>query len=581
MKQLIDNVLETKLNKYSMAGVSLGTNLKLAIEKGENADMVIPVVGTQGMGKSTLINSILQENILPEGADETTCVPVEVRYGKKPEAEVYFRSDKPTAIVHTRDELNEFVDNNYNPANEKQVSHIVLYRDHDLLKKGLIIVDLPGLNSLTEKNGETTMRYMENVGTGIILFNTIPTITQPESVFIKFLWAQFSSVIFVQNRWDTDLQVDVDDAIEYHTKVLSQIASQIKVPFNEKINVINVRSALDGALLKDTQLLESSNISSLITDLQDLAHHWEEVKSNHLNDRVKQAIEASKAEILRLLEEQNLAFEEVVRQRKDHLANHQETTRKLKEKCEDVTIILRQKEDDIYRYARDTARECADDIRNDMYAAIDGGIYDGENLEHAFDKVQQRHVSEYFNKAFNQFQIIQGEVKDKIEEIGNILLENKVDFQTEKANRPRQFKWEQNLDAAMGIIGGLAGLAIGNIWHPGGWILAGVTVVAGLVASVIGFFGKKAKRNNRAKKAKEAISEPITKIEHELRKCAEEEFAEFSSTVSSVLETLLRQRADEESSLESSIYDDNEVDTKELKDDLSYFEQKETELSHV
>lgn len=589
MKELIDKVLEEKLNKYSPIGVPLGTNLRLAFEKAGETDMIVPVVGTQGMGKSTLINAILQENILPEGADETTCVPVEVRYCDKRCAEVYFKDGKDKAVVHSREELNEYVDNNYNHANKKQVAHIILYRDNELLMKGLIIVDLPGLNSLTTENGETTTRYMENIGSAIILISTIPTITRSESHFIKFLWKQFSSVIFVQNDWG-ETQQEIQESVEENTRVLSLIADELKVPFDNNIHVINVRSALDGALQNNPQLIKSSRISTLINNLKDLVQNWGEVKSKYLTNRIQQAILASIKEIKKRLEEQSLAYEEVVRQRQENLANHRETTRRLKEKVDSATILLRQKSDDVYRYARDNAKICADNIRNEMYAAIDGGIHDGENLENTFDKVQQKHISEYFNQVFNLFQIIQGEVKDKIEEIEDLFQESEVNIQSEKANRPRQFKWEQNLEAACGIGGIFAGQAIAgkiaaiaaaNGWNPAGWVLGAIAIAVSIGSLIAGIFAKKRIKRERARKAKEALKDPLYQLEKQLKDYTMQEFEKFQSKVVTALETLIKQRADEESSLNSSIYDKSEVDTKDLNEDLTYFEQKEKEFSHV
>ena len=78
------------LDRYSDTQESVGTNLLNAIRKSDQAEVIIPVLGMQGMGKSTLINGLLEENILPNDADETTCVPVEVKYGVNECAKVHF-----------------------------------------------------------------------------------------------------------------------------------------------------------------------------------------------------------------------------------------------------------------------------------------------------------------------------------------------------------------------------------------------------------------------------------------------------------------------------------------------------------
>lgn len=56
------------------------------IDNLNDKEIIIPVLGIQGAGKSSFLNSILMEdNILPTDVDETTCVPVEVRYGEDTE----------------------------------------------------------------------------------------------------------------------------------------------------------------------------------------------------------------------------------------------------------------------------------------------------------------------------------------------------------------------------------------------------------------------------------------------------------------------------------------------------------------
>ena len=71
------------IDKYSSAigdGSKASEVICKVAQNVRNPELIVPVLGSQGMGKSTLINAILGVNILPNDADETTCVPVEIRY---------------------------------------------------------------------------------------------------------------------------------------------------------------------------------------------------------------------------------------------------------------------------------------------------------------------------------------------------------------------------------------------------------------------------------------------------------------------------------------------------------------------
>lgn len=131
-------------------------------KKAGKKDVIIPVIGMQGVGKSALINSILGEDILPSEVDETTCIPVEIRYGEE-DAVIHYKNGTCQSTVCNKNELSQYVDNVYNPGNEKGISHIVISKKYDVLKSGIVIVDLPGVGSMTAVNEETTMEYVKRV----------------------------------------------------------------------------------------------------------------------------------------------------------------------------------------------------------------------------------------------------------------------------------------------------------------------------------------------------------------------------------------------------------------------------------
>lgn len=77
------NLLEKYLNNDKQ-GIDYNRYFEHFIENLNKKEIMVPVLGIQGAGKSSFLNAILmEENVLPTDVDETTCVPVEVRYGEK------------------------------------------------------------------------------------------------------------------------------------------------------------------------------------------------------------------------------------------------------------------------------------------------------------------------------------------------------------------------------------------------------------------------------------------------------------------------------------------------------------------
>lgn len=93
------NLLEKYLNNDKQ-GIDYNRYFEHFIENLNKKEIMVPVLGIQGAGKSSFLNAILmEENVLPTDVDETTCVPVEVRYGENTdEAVVYYLNGRKEHI---------------------------------------------------------------------------------------------------------------------------------------------------------------------------------------------------------------------------------------------------------------------------------------------------------------------------------------------------------------------------------------------------------------------------------------------------------------------------------------------------
>lgn len=127
--------------------------------------IVIAVMGQFNAGKSTFINSILEENLLPIGAIPTTAIPSYITYGSKLDIDG----------VDFRDEYREFNENHFDKLNKeftesyplhRIIKHFVIRLDKSILK-GKTFLDIPGIQSLDESD---KLKAIENIEESDVVF---------------------------------------------------------------------------------------------------------------------------------------------------------------------------------------------------------------------------------------------------------------------------------------------------------------------------------------------------------------------------------------------------------------------------
>lgn len=241
--------------------------LQSHLEKIQIPECYISILGIQGAGKSSFLNALLfGEDILPVEVEETTCIPTMVRRvykGEKPGALVYYSDDQVEPIPLKREFLEKIVDNRYNPGNIMDAKYVVCKADIHLLKEGFVFVDLPGVGSLTEKNEETTMRFLQETHIGIFMLRTVPPITESEAGFIDIAWPRLQESLFVQNLWARETEKEVKEGMEHNRKVLEKIAQKRNTKIPDVLIPVNVAMACQASYSQDQEALEKSGLNEV------------------------------------------------------------------------------------------------------------------------------------------------------------------------------------------------------------------------------------------------------------------------------------------------------------------------------
>lgn len=509
-------------------------------------EVIVSVIGMQGMGKSTLINALLKENMLPNKADETTCVPVEVRYNENAGTQVFFLDGKKT-VIQEKVDLSQYVDNNFNPGNEKGVARIVVFRKLNLLKSGLVLVDLPGVGSLTANNEKTTMEYIKKVSFAIMLVPTVPTIRKMEEIFIKSLWKTFSRLLFVQNIFG-ETKREVAESLEYNDSILSQISGELNVAKDEIIPV-NAYDAAYGAINGAIDKYDSSNIRTLISQLEYFTTtDQEKVKSTALKNIVS-LIDEVKIKIENLISESKMTAKELEKKFERIEEDYKKNSGILIEEIDGITRLLKRKKRQMHTFSLKVAREHTETLRSGVFKLIDSGIVDGPQLTQAFNDLQNQSISNVIEETFDEMSKVIEEINEKLQDLQNLILdENEHSYRSAEFNKKESFKFEKGLEVGVDLVGAVGGTIatfaiIGSIGGPVGTIVGiGAGILIGITAGFIGSGSKKAILQQRGKTTKIELEPYINNFNSKVKEIIQCEFGLAEEKITQVLEDYSKDR---------------------------------------
>ena len=215
---ILDTVRETcqLFSKYELTKGELARAEELA-DKLENHKITVSVIGQFKRGKSTLVNAILGDKILPVGIVPETAVVTTVEYGEKA-ASVHFDNGIIKEIGF--DEMSSYINEQENQDNRLGVSEVRLYCPSDFLQSGMTFVDTPGVGSVHQKNSDAAYSYVKESDAVIFMLSVDSPINQIEIDFLENAKEFASKFYFAVNKIDSIDSDDLADYLAYCRKLL-------------------------------------------------------------------------------------------------------------------------------------------------------------------------------------------------------------------------------------------------------------------------------------------------------------------------------------------------------------------------
>lgn len=207
-------------------------------------DFEIAVFGRTNAGKSSLINALLGQDILPVGSLPATAVPVRLVHGETPRGTVRFADVGPQDFpLDDPDRLAEFATERHNPHNARHVTRLALEIPAPLLAGGVTLVDMPGLEAGLPSDD------LSACDLGIVAIDATGDLSLDEFPLIDVLQREGSAVAVVLTKADL---LDFKDRWAVHGFVSRMLKARGGEDWEEwPVHLASTRAGSDADLCND------------------------------------------------------------------------------------------------------------------------------------------------------------------------------------------------------------------------------------------------------------------------------------------------------------------------------------------
>ncbi len=348
------------------------------------------VIGEFKRGKSTFINALLGEEVLPSFSIPCTAVINEIKYSEKKRAVLHFQSPFPSKRPKLADDverhiaahrgeksippmeipverIEEFVvipdpgKDQAESVSESPFAKVDIYWPIDLCKNNVEIIDSPGLNEHGTRTKVTT-DYLSKVDAVIFVLSCSALASESELNVIDdaIIGGGHEDIFFVCNRFDEIRERERPRIIEYGHQRLGE---RTKLG-SDGILFLSSRGALDAKLDKNSEALQASGFPKLEKELMSfLVHDRGRMKllrpanalRRQLNKAIREVIPMRKAMLAKDVGELERKYEEA----KPRLDAAEKRRAIIQSKIQVDALRMRTEAKDLMvRFVKD----CADDV---------------------------------------------------------------------------------------------------------------------------------------------------------------------------------------------------------------------------
>ena len=238
-----------------------GGALKWLEEKLSEELFNLVVAGQFKRGKSSIINALLGEALLPAGVVPLTSVVTLIRSGKVASAHVEFRTSESRLIPLSQ--LADYVTERGNPNNAKGVECVVIHHPSPWLAHGVRLVDTPGIGSVYEHNTDEARKYLPQADAVLFVASVDQPVSRAELDFLIGVRQYAGKIFCLLNKVDYLRPEELSESVVFSTDTVRD-ALGASIP----VFPVSARLALEGRVSGNADLIARSGFSEFEEALQ-------------------------------------------------------------------------------------------------------------------------------------------------------------------------------------------------------------------------------------------------------------------------------------------------------------------------
>ncbi|MUG96847.1 dynamin [Scytonema sp. UIC 10036] len=272
-QQQKQKVLQLFQSALSLPQVSKNADTEKRLKEAEThlaeGKLFVVVCGEFKQGKSSLLNALLNEpDLFPVDVDITTNLVTTITYGQREKITVVVgEAGKQAAKEIQRSEIPDYVTEQRNQKNARKAKLLIIESPNPQLREGLVLVDTPGVGSLSAEHTAATYAFIPNADAILFVSDAFAPLSAKELEFIQdTIVPHCQNLIFVVTKIDkvSGYKTVVENNLEKLATVLGRPSSEIPIiPVSSKLK-------LEYLLSQNTEDLEDSQFASLETQLWQL-----------------------------------------------------------------------------------------------------------------------------------------------------------------------------------------------------------------------------------------------------------------------------------------------------------------------